>query len=51
MQALENRDKTGKYNKNRTHRSTAQPEDNRDNIDDTNNPRIQRTKGKASQPD
>ena len=30
---------------------TAQPEDSRDNIDDTNNPRTQKSKGKASHPD
>ena len=29
----------------------AQPEDNGDNIDDTNSPRPQRSKGKASHPD
>ena len=29
----------------------AQPEDNNDNIDDTNSPRPQRSKGKASHPD
>ena len=33
-QALENRDKTDKTNKNKINRPTAQPEDNRDNIDD-----------------
>ena len=47
-QALENRDKT---NKNKTNRSTAQLEDNRDNIDDTNKFRTQKSKGKASHPD
>ena len=35
----------------KTNRSTAQPEDNRNNIDDTNNPRTQKSKGKASHPD
>ena len=39
-QALENRDKTDKNNKNRAHRSTTQPEDNRDIIDETYNPRM-----------
>ena len=29
----------------------AQPEDNGDNIDDTNSPRPQRSKGKVSHPD
>ena len=48
-QALKNRDKTDKTNKNKP--NTACPEDNRDNIDDTNNPRTQRSKGKASHPD
>ena len=38
------RDKTDKANKNK-------PEDNRDNIDDINNPRTQKSKGKASHPD
>ena len=38
-------------NKNKTNRSTAQPEDNRDDIDDTNNPRTQKSKGKAFHPD
>ena len=50
-QALENRDKTDKTNKNKTNRSTAQLEDNRYNRDDINNPRTQRFKGKASHPD
>ena len=50
-QALENRGKTDKNNKKkRTHRAAAQPEDNRDNIDDTNNPRTQKFKGEASHP-
>ena len=38
MQVLEHRDKMDKNYKTRTHKSTAQPEDNRDKIDDTNNP-------------
>ena len=50
-QALENRDKVDKTNKNKPNRPTAQPEDDRDNIDDTNNPRTQKSKGKASHPD
>ena len=49
--ALENRDKTDKTNRNKPKRPTAQPEDNNDNIDDTNNPRTQKSKGKASHPD
>ena len=50
-QALENRDKTDKINRNKSKRATAQPEDNSNNIDDTNNPRTQKSKGKASHPD
>ena len=50
-QALENRDKTDKTNRNKPKRPTAQPEDNSDNIDDTNNPRTHKSKGKASHPD
>ena len=38
-------------NRNKPNRPTAQPEDNRCNIDDTNNPRTQKSKGKASHPD
>ena len=50
-QALENRDKIDKVNRNKQKRPTAQPEDNSNNIDDTNNPRTQKSKGKASHPD
>ena len=50
-QALENRDKTDKTNRNKPNTPTAQPEDIRENIDDTNNPRTQKSKGKASQAD
>ena len=50
-QALENRDKTDKMNRNKPKRPTAQPEDNSNNVDDTNNPRTQKSKGKASHPD
>ena len=32
-------------------RPTAQPEDNSENIDNTNSPRPQKSKGKASHPD
>ena len=49
--AQENRDKTDKTNRNKPKRPTAQPEDNSNNIDDTNNPRTQKSKGKASHPD
>ena len=50
-QAAENRHKTDNNNKTGTHKSKAQPEDNRDNINDANNPRQQKSKGKASHPD
>ena len=41
-------DKTGRT---KSKRLTVQPEDNSENIDDTNNPRPQNSKGKASHPD
>ena len=47
-QALENREKTDKINRNKPKRPTAQPEDNSENIDDTNNTRPQKSKDKAS---
>ena len=50
-QTLENRDNTDRENRTRTKRPMAQPEDNGHNIDDTNCPRPQRSKGKASHPD
>ena len=50
-QALENRDRTDKTQRNKPKRPTAQPEDNSNNIDDINNPRTQKLKGKASHPD
>ena len=50
-QVLVNRDKTDKTNRNKPKRSTAQHEDNSNIIDDTNNPRTQKYKGKASHPD
>ena len=50
-QALENRDKVEKTNKNKTNRPTTQPEDNRDIIEDTNDLRTQKSKAKASHPD
>ena len=43
--------KTDKTNRNKPKRPTAQPEDNSENIDDTNNTRPQESKGKASHPD
>ena len=47
-QALEDRDKINKANRTKSKRLTAQPEDNSKNIDDTNSPRPQKSKGKAS---
>ena len=50
-QALENREKTDKMNRNKPKRPRAQPEDNSENIDDTNNTRPQKCKDKASHSD
>ena len=50
-QALQNREKADKMNRNKPKRPTAQPEDNSKNIVDTNNTRPQKSKGKASHPD
>ena len=50
-QALEDRDKIDKTNRTKSKRPTAQPEDNSENIDDTNSPRPQKSKGKTSHPD
>ena len=50
-QALEDRDKIDKANGTKPKRPTPQPEDNSENIDDTNSPRPQKSKGKASHPD
>ena len=50
-QTLVNRDNADRDNRTRTKRPMAQPEDNGDNIDETNCPRPQRSKGKASHPD
>ena len=50
-QALEDRDKIDKASRTKSKRPTAQPEDNSENIDDTNSPRLQKSKGKASHPD
>ena len=49
-QALENRQKTDKANRNKPKRPTAQLEDNSKNID-MNHTRPQKSKGKASHPD
>ena len=50
-QALEDREKRDKVNRNKPKRLAPQPEDNSKNIDDTNSPRPQKSKGKASHPD
>ena len=50
-QAFKDREKIDKVNRNKPKRPTAQPEDNSENIDDTNSPRPQKSKGKASHPD
>ena len=50
-QTLENRHNADRERRTRTKRPTAQPENNGDNTDDTNSPRPQRSKGKASNPD
>ena len=49
-QALEDRNKIDKASRTKLKRPTAQPEDNSENIDDTNSPRPQKSKGKASHP-
>ena len=48
---LENRDNADRESRTGTKRPMVQPEDNGDNIDDTNSPGPQRSKGKASHPD
>ena len=50
-QAFEDRDKIDKANRNKPKRPTIQPKDNSKNMDDTNSPRPQKSKGKASHPD
>ena len=50
-QTLENRDNTDRASRTKSKISMTQPEDNGENIDDTNSPRPQRSKGKASHPD
>ena len=42
-QTLEDRDKIDKANKTKSKRPTAQPEDNGENIDDSNSPRLQKS--------
>ena len=48
---MEDRDNIDKESRTKTKRPTAQPEDNGDIIDDTNSPRLHRSKEKASHPD
>ena len=50
-EALEDRDNIDKASRIKTKRPIAQPEDNGENIDDTDSPGPQRSKGKASHPD
>ena len=50
-QALEDRNKIDKASRTKSKRPTTQPEDNNENIDDTNSPGPQKSKGKASHPD
>ena len=50
-QALEDRDKIDKASRTKSKRPTAQPEGDSSNIDDTNSPRPQKSKGTASHPD
>ena len=50
-QALEDRDKIDKASRTKSKRPTLQPENNSENMDDTNSPRPQKSKGKASHPD
>ena len=49
-QTSENRDNTDRESRTRTKHPMAQPEDNGDNIEETNSPQPQRSKGKASHP-
>ena len=49
--ALEDRDKIDKASRTNSKRPTAQPKNISENIDDTNSPRQQKSKGKASHPD
>ena len=51
VQTLEITDNVDTESRIRTRRPTTPPDDNGDNIDDTNSPRPQRPKGKASHPD
>ena len=51
VQTLGNTDNIDTESRVRTRRPTTPPDDNGDNIGDTNSPRSQRSKGKASHPD
>ena len=51
VQTLENTDNIDRESRVRTGRPTTQLDNNGDNIDDTNSPRPQRSKGKVSHPD
>ena len=50
-QTLEDRDNIDRVSRTKSKRPITQPEDNGENIDDTNSPRLHRSKGKASHPD
>ena len=49
-QTLEDGDNIDKVSRTKSRRHTAQPEDNGENIHDTNSPRLQRSKGKSIPP-
>ena len=51
VQTLENTDSVDTESRVGTRRPTTPPDDNDDNIDDTNSPKPQRSKGKVSHPD
>ena len=51
VQTLENTDNVDTESRVTTSRPPTQLDDNGDNIDDTNSPRPQRSKGKVSHPD
>ena len=51
VQTLDNTDNVDTESRVGTRRPTTLPDDNGDNIDDTNSPRPQRSKGKVSHPD
>ena len=51
VQTLENTNNADTDSRDRTRRPTTPPDNNGDNTDDTNCPRLLRSKGKASHPD